>query len=181
MSSIRQNPANTCDATPGFPPPLSLAFVSMSDLPHKATEAPKTLDQALLSEAVALARRIEAQVEQAERLRVLADRIDEQTQRDRSLLDQLEGALGRGVQLSIDDLDGRLRGQRLLDSAIKLLEEQRGRGQEIHYREWFQLLQNHGYRVGGKDPLGTFLAQINRAEAVENVGKRTGRYRLKAA
>jgi hypothetical protein len=141
----------------------------------------RTLDQALLSEAVALARRIEAQAEQAERLRHLADRIDDQTQRERSLLEQLEGALGRSVQLSIDDLDGRLRGQRLLDVAVRLLEDQVGRGQEIHYRDWFQLLQNHGYRVGGKDPLGTFLAQINRAEAVESVGKRSGRYRLKAA
>jgi hypothetical protein len=134
-----------------------------------------------MSEAVALARRIEAQAEQAERLRLLADRISEQTERDRSLLAELEQALGRGVQLSLDDLDGRLRGQRLLDVAIKLLEEQVGRGQEIHYREWFQLLIEHGYRVGGKDPLGTFLAQINRSEAVESLGKRTGRYRLRAA
>lgn len=144
-------------------------------------EPSKTLDQALLSEAVALTRRIEAQAEQAERLRLLADRIDDQTQRERSLLEKLESALGRSVQLSIDDIDGRLRGQRLLDVAIKLLEEQVGRGQEVHYRDWFQLLQNHGYRVGGKDPLGTFLAQINRAEVVEKVGKRTGRYRLRAA
>jgi hypothetical protein len=144
-------------------------------------DRPETLDQALLSEAVALTRRIEAQAEQAERLRLLADRIDEQTQRERALLEQLESALGRAVQLSIDDLDGRLRGQRLLDVAITLLEEQKGRGQEIHYRDWFQLLQSHGHRVGGKDPLGTFLAQINRAEAVESIGKRTGRYRLKVA
>jgi len=144
-------------------------------------DRPETLDQALLGEAVALKRRIEAQAEQAERLRLLADRIDEQTQRDRALLQQLESALGRSIQLSIDDLDGRLRGQRLLDVAITLLEEQMGRGQEIHYRDWFQLLQSHGYRVGGKDPLGTFLAQINRADIVESVGKRTGRYRLRAA
>jgi hypothetical protein len=142
---------------------------------------PGSLDEALMSEAVALARRIEAQAEQAERLRLLVDRITEQTERDRSLLAELEQALGRSVQLSLDDLDGRLRGQRLLDVAIKLLEEQVGRGQEIHYREWFQILIEHGYKVGGKDPLGTFLAQINRSEAVESLGKRTGRYRLRAA
>ncbi|HWO15330.1 MAG TPA: hypothetical protein VNM89_01290 [Solirubrobacterales bacterium] len=153
----------------------------MQDESAQATETPTTLDQALLGEAVALARRIEAQAEQAERLRALADRIDEQTQRDRGLLEQLEGALGRSVQLSIDDLDGRLRGQRLQDIAIKILEDQIGRGQEIHYRAWYQLLQNQGYRVGGKDPLGTFLAQINRADAVESTGRRTGRYRLKVA
>jgi hypothetical protein len=144
-------------------------------------EAPKSLDEALLGEAVALARRIEAQVDQAERLRHLADRVDDQTQRDRRLLEELEGALGRSVQLSIDDLDGRLRGQRLLAVAITILEEKVGHGQDIHYRDWFQLLQSHGYRVGGKDPTATFLAQINRAEAVESVGKRSGRYRLKVA
>lgn len=142
---------------------------------------PTDLNQALLDEAVALARRVEAQAQQAERLRHLADRIDEQTQRERSLLEQLESALGRSVQMSIDEIDGRLRGQRLLDVAIELLEEQVGRGQAIHYREWFQLVQSNGYRVGGKDPLGTFLAQINRAEAVEKIGKRTGRYQLRAA
>jgi hypothetical protein len=152
-------------------------------MPDDLVTAPptETLDSVLLSEAVALTRRIEAQAEQAERFRLLADRIDEQTQRERALLEQLEGALGRAVQLSIDDLDGRLRGQRLLDVAIELLDQQLGRGKEIHYRDWFQLLQAHGYKVGGKDPLGTFLAQINRAEAVESVGRRTGRYRLKAA
>jgi len=97
------------------------------------------------------------------------------------LLEQLESALGRSVQLSIDELDGRLRGHRLLEVAVKVLEEKLGRGQAIHYKEWFQLLQTHGYRVGGKDPLATFLAQINRADSVESLGRRTGRYRLKAA
>jgi hypothetical protein len=140
----------------------------------------QSLDKALMEEAMALARRIEAQADQAERLRNLADRIDEQTGRDRSLLGELERALGRAVQLSLDDLDGRLRGQRLHDVAVKLLEERLGRGQEIHYREWFQLLQEQGYRVGGKDPLGTFLAQINRSEAIESLGNRSGRYRLRA-
>ncbi|MGD9734948.1 MAG: hypothetical protein AB7V58_04970 [Solirubrobacterales bacterium] len=146
-----------------------------------STKRSETLDNVLLSEAVALTRRIEAQAEQAERFRLLADRIDEQNQRERALLEQLEGALGRAVQLSIDDLDGRLRGQRLLDVAIELLDQQVGRGKAIHYRDWFQLLKEHGYRVGGKDPLGTFLAQIARAEGIESVGRRSGRYRLKAA
>jgi hypothetical protein len=142
---------------------------------------PQKLDEALLKEAIALTKRIEAQAEQAERLRLLADRIDEQTNRDRHLLEQLEGALGRSIQLSIDDLDGRLRGQRLLDVAVTLLEEQLGRGHPIHYRDWFQILIDQGHRVGGKDPVATFLAQINRADVVESLGRRSGRYQLKVA
>lgn len=139
------------------------------------------LNQVLLNEATVLARRIEAQTEQAERLRVFADRIDDQTARDRSLLAQLESALGRAVQLSIDDLDGRLRGQRLLDVAVTLLEEEIGRGIPIHYRDWFQILIDHGHKVGGKDPVATFLAQLNRSQVVESLGGRSGRYQLKVA
>jgi hypothetical protein len=145
------------------------------------SDSPTALDEALLREAMALRDRIDAQVDQAERLRLLAERIEDQTDRERALLEQLEGALGRSVQLSIDELDGRLRGHRLLEVAIALLEEKIGRGQAIHYKEWFDLLRAHGYRVGGKDPLATFLAQINRSDCIESVGKRTGRYRLKAA
>ncbi len=139
------------------------------------------LNQVLLTEAEVLARRIKAQSEQAERLRVFADRIDDQTTRDRSLLAQLESALGRAVQLSIDDLDGRLRGQRLLDVAVTLLEEEIGRGTPIHYRDWFQIVVDHGHKVGGKDPVATFLAQLNRSQAVESLGHRSGRYQLKIA
>ncbi|HEX9966352.1 MAG TPA: hypothetical protein VGB06_00250 [Solirubrobacterales bacterium] len=146
-----------------------------------AEQSAKTLDQALLDEAIAIATRIEAQTEQAERLRLLADRIAEQTARDQLLLEQLEGALGQAVQLSIDDLDGRLRGERLLNVAVSLLEEKIGRGQPIHYKDWFRILVENGHRVGGKDPVATFLVQINRAEAVENLGKRSGRYQLRAA
>jgi hypothetical protein len=144
-------------------------------------KAPRTLSQSLLDEAVALARRVQAQAEQAERLRGFADRIDEQTARDQHLLEELEQALGRSVQLSIDDLDDRLRGKRLRQVAIKVLEEQLGRGQEIHYRDWFRLLVDNGYRVAGRDPIATFLAQISRADAVEGIGHRTGRYQLRVA
>ena len=51
---------------------------------------------------------------------------------------------------------------------------------EIHYKEWFELVQAQGHRVGGKDPLATFLAQIHRAPGVERLGSRTGLYRLRA-
>jgi hypothetical protein len=49
---------------------------------------------------------------------------------------------------------------------------------EIHYRAWFDLVREDGHQVGGKDPLATFLAQINRAPGVVSAGNRSGRYRL---
>jgi hypothetical protein len=37
-----------------------------------------------------------------------------------------------------------------------------------------------GHDVGGKDPLATFLAQVNRADGVESLGRRSGLYQLRA-
>jgi hypothetical protein len=48
----------------------------------------------------------------------------------------------------------------------------------IHYRDWFALVERSGYRVGGRDPLATFLTALTRAEGVESVGARSGLYRL---
>jgi hypothetical protein len=140
-----------------------------------------TLKEALLDEASALARRIEVQAEQAQRLRALADRIELQTDQDRDALKDLQGLLGEAAQLRIDDLDRRLGGQRLERVAIRLLEERPDAAAGIHYREWFDLVQEAGYQVSGQDPLGTFLAQLNRSSAVESLGRRTGRYRLRIA
>jgi hypothetical protein len=49
---------------------------------------------------------------------------------------------------------------------------------EVHYREWFELLRSRGHLIAGKEPINTFLAQINRSTKVERVGRRTGRYRI---
>jgi hypothetical protein len=142
---------------------------------------PATLNDALVEEAATLACRIEAQVEQAERLRVLAEKIEQRTAEDRHALQELRGALGEAAQLRIDDFDQRLGGQRLERVAIRLLRSRPGPVSDIHYREWFDLVQKAGYKISGQNPLGTFLAQLNRSEAIESVGRRTGRYRLRVA
>lgn len=142
-------------------------------------EEPGDLRARLTEEAAALAARIRAQSEQAQRLRGLAERIEARTAEDRHALGDLEGVLGEAAQLGIDDFDRRLGGQRLERVAIRLLRERFDSGQEIHYREWFDLVREAGYEVSGKNPLGTFLAQLNRSTAVERVGKRSGLYRLR--
>lgn len=133
----------------------------------------------LTEEAATLSARIRAQSDQAQRLRGLAERIEARTAEDRHALSDLEGVLGEAAQLGIDDLDRRLGGQRLERVAIRLLSERFDAGQEIHYRAWFDLIREAGYEVSGKNPLGTFLAQLNRSAAVERVGKRSGLYRLR--
>jgi hypothetical protein len=52
-------------------------------------------------------------------------------------------------------------------------------GDEVHYREWFELLRSENVAIAGRDPLATFLAQVSRSDAVEAVGSRSGRYRLR--
>lgn len=50
----------------------------------------------------------------------------------------------------------------------------------IHYKEWYGLLLAAGHKVGGRDPVATFLAQVHRCDNVEHIGRRTGRFRLVA-
>lgn len=50
----------------------------------------------------------------------------------------------------------------------------------MHYRQWFELLQQRGHAVAGKDPLAVFLTQISRSPAVRR-GTRAGVYELDRA
>jgi hypothetical protein len=124
--------------------------------------------------------RVEQQREQADRLRAMADALEERTTADEHLLTEMAGALGLAAQLQIEDLSPRLRGQRLQEVALEVLRTEWGAQREIHYREWFDLVRDQGHRIGGKDPLATFLAQIHRAPQVRSVGRRSGRYQLDA-
>jgi hypothetical protein len=135
----------------------------------------------LLDEGKLLLVRIEQDREQLERIRAIAERIQERLQHDERLLDEINSALGRTPQLRLEDADVRLRGRRLEAVAVDVLERNVGRGAEVHYRDWFELLREEGHLVAGKDPVNTFLSQISRSDAVEKVGRRTGRYRLSAA
>jgi hypothetical protein len=135
---------------------------------------------ALAQEYLQLRSRLGDARQRAERLRSLADHLDEQASRDEHALRELEGVLGLSAQLQIEQLDRELGGKRLQEIAVAVLAREVEPGQAVHYRDWYALLCVAGYRVRGKDPLASFLSQINRAEAVEPIGSRTGRYRLRA-
>lgn len=122
--------------------------------------------------------RVEQSRERAERLRELADQAQQQIATEEKLLHDLAGILGLSTQTSIEDLNGRLRGQRLRDVAVQILTERLDPSEPIHYRAWFNLVREQGYAVAGKDPLATFLAQVSRAEQVKSLGKRSGLYLL---
>src|SRR6185312_16306668 len=91
--------------------------------------------------------RVEQQRDQADRFRRLADELEDRTQRDEHLLEELAGVLGVAAQLRIEELSPRLRGQRLQEVAVQVLETHWGVEREIHYREWFDLVQGQGHRI----------------------------------
>ena len=146
------------------------------------TAQPEDTDpaHALVKECQAIAERVRANRRHAEQLRALAEHADALATRDEQILGELEAALGMAPQLRIEDLDRRLGGQRLEEIAIDLLRQERQFGEPIHYREWFALIERAGHHVAGRDPLATFLAQMRRSDHVEPVGRRSGRYRLRA-
>ncbi len=139
------------------------------------------LASSLRSEFELLAQRVVQQREQTDRLRALAERVEEHTTHDEHLLEEMAAVLGLSAQLRIEDLSPRLRGQRLREVAVEVLQTRWGAKRDIHYREWFDLVRTEGHKVGGRDPLATFLAQIHRAPGVESLGRRSGRYRLVTA
>ena len=140
--------------------------------------ARSSLTERLLAERTALIESIEAQRAQLDRFEQIVCDLNERLEHDQHLLGELDGVLGTAAQLRLENLDPRLHGRRLEEVAIEVLREDLGGEAEVHYRDWFELLRARGHRIKGKAPLDTFLAQINRSDSIERVGRRTGRYRL---
>jgi hypothetical protein len=69
-----------------------------------------------------------------------------------------------------------LTGSAIRMAAVRVLADS-GRAGAIHYREWFDLLRDAGYEVGGKRPDAVFLSQITRSPVVKATTK-SGVYQL---
>lgn len=151
--------------------------IFMSNIVEPADPA----EVALAQEYLNLKSRVGEARERADRLRKLAEHLDDQARKDEHALGELEGALGLAAQMQIEHLDKELGGRRLQEIAVEVLSREAEPGQAVHYRDWYALMCAAGYRVRGKNPLASFLAQISRAEQVESLGARSGRYRLRAA
>lgn len=119
--------------------------------------------------------------ERAQRLRDLAEQATDQVVADERLVRSLAEILGVSPQATIHDLGGALRGQRLREVAVDVLKKHARPGDAMHYRDWYELVRGENIVVAGRDPLATFLAQVTRSDAVEAVGGRSGRYRLRLA
>jgi hypothetical protein len=59
-----------------------------------------------------------------------------------------------------------LRGPAIREAALRVLIAQPGPIEALHYRQWYELLVDAGFRVAGKDPLAVFLTQLSRSPLV---------------
>lgn len=162
---------------------MCVATDSLPDLfirldPYGSTSVAQDSIETLLEQRRLLVARVGEEQERLEALRQMAANLEAQLDFDERVLVEIDSVLGRRPQLRLEDANLRLRGRRLEEIAIAILSEEREPGSVVHYREWFELLRARGHLVAGKAPLNTFLAQINRCEGVEAIGRRTGRYRL---
>jgi hypothetical protein len=73
------------------------------------------------------------------------------------------GARGAGVDTEDRTL---LRGPAIREAAVRVLIAQPGAVEALHYRSWYELLVEAGFRVAGKDPLAVFLTQLSRSPLV---------------
>jgi hypothetical protein len=74
---------------------------------------------------------------------------------------------------------GKLRGAEIRERAARAFFLVHGEGKALHYRRWFELLAQEGAQVGGKDPLATFLTNLNRSPVVTR-GPEPGTYAIDA-
>jgi hypothetical protein len=123
-----------------------------------------------------LAANVAEQRDRAERLQNLADDARAQAESQESALRELGELVGIDPQMSLEQLDARLRGHRLREIAVRVLSERHPEGEPIHYKQWYSLLREAGYSIGGKDPQATFLASISRSPHIESIGRRSGLY-----
>lgn len=142
------------------------------------TEVATLSDRTLEAERGRLIASVDQLRRRAEVHRRVLEGIEEQLAREEGLLREIEELSDRRPQLRLERLDKQLHGRRLREIAVEILRQERGPGQPIHYREWFSLVRSHGFEVGGKDPLQTFLTGIGRAEGIERLGGRSGLYLL---
>lgn len=147
----------------------------------KSAEISSGLEEALGEQFEELSARVVQHRERAELLQRLADQATAQAGADERLLEELAGALGNACQLRIEQIDRRLRGQRLREIAVEILAARLEPGQTIHYKQWFDWVEGEGFKVAGKDPLATFLAQISRSPRIVSAGRRSGLYMLSDA
>jgi hypothetical protein len=147
----------------------------------KAASASSGFVEAAKAERDELAARLAEAQERVEHFETLAAEAREEAKTLADSIRAIEEVAGLAPQMAMCEICEELRGERLREVALEVLQRLSASGDPVHYRIWFDALVKAGFRVSGRDPLATFLTQITRIEKVESVGRRTGLYRLRIA
>jgi hypothetical protein len=75
-------------------------------------------------------------------------------------------AAANGTAPGADEDRTVLRGPAIREAAVRVLIAQPGPIEALHYRRWYDLLVEAGFRIAGKDPLAVFLTQLSRSPLV---------------
>src|SRR5581483_6435796 len=137
--------------------------------------------QAAKAERDHLADRLAEAQERLERFETLAAEAREEAKTLTDSIRAIEEVAGLAPQIAMCEISEELRGERLREVALEVLQRLSASGDPVHYRIWFDALVEAGFRVSGRDPLATFLTQITRIDSVESIGRRSGLYRLRVA
>lgn len=147
----------------------------------RAESASADFFNAAKAERDLLATRLAEAHERIEHFETLASEARAEAESLASSIRAIEEVAGLAPQLAICELSEELRGERLREVAVEVLQRLSDSGDPVHYRVWFEELVRSGYRVSGRDPLATFLTHVTRIKGVEPVGRRSGLYRLRVA
>lgn len=160
-------------------------------MPNRSRRPSARFLRAVAAEQSDLARRRDELLEQRRRLQAQLDEIDAEVGEvdERVLLiqrligedpEQQHRVAGAATPVTTGQHvggDEPLRGPAIRVTAIRVLLAHPRRPEAIHYREWFSLVTDAGYRVAGKDPLAVFLTQLSRSPLVRR-GTQSGIYEL---
>jgi hypothetical protein len=175
--------------------PNGPALELSSPMPSPAPAPSNRLLRAAAAEREDLRRHREKLLAQRETLRSELDRIDaslEAVREREALLQRLTGPAGESRPPASAAVDGAveagqqprpgtlLRGPAIRRAAVEVLLRHPDRPEAMHYRDWFQLLDQAGYTVAGKDPLAVFLTQLGRSPVVRR-SSQAGVYELERA
>jgi chaperonin cofactor prefoldin len=108
--------------------------------------------------------RIEGSLEELAERETLLDRLTGPTTARSEPANELERLARRAAD--DDESVTVLRGPAIRREAVRVLLAHPDHPEALHYRDWFSLVQDDGFRVAGKDPLATFLTQLSRSPAV---------------
>lgn len=145
---------------------------------HESNDLLRGSDRVLLAERAVLSERIHDLRSRVDVHREILELMEARLATEQRLLREIDELQDKSPQLRLERLDRQLRGRRLQEVAVEVLRRRQGEGAVIHYRDWFALIRAEGFEVAGKDPVNTFLTNLNRADPVEPVGDRSGLYRL---